>query len=234
MMNFFLLLLVAVGPVLAIGVLFYLLDSNDREPFKYLISSFILGALMVVPVYLIQKNLPEIGIAPGNSFWGTILYVFVGVAFVEELAKFLPLRFYAYPKRAFNEPFDGIIYSVMVALGFVTVENCLYIFNEPTHLDALNIGLGRLYTAVPAHVLFAVIMGYNVGIGKYKFYGSKFMNNLRGLFAATFLHGLYNIFLFFDRPSWLFIISFVILVLALVYAVMAIRIHRDISDKKFN
>ncbi len=49
-----------------------------------------------------------------------VVFAFALVAFSEEGSKFLMLRFYAYRQTAFNEPFDGIIYSVMVSMGFAT------------------------------------------------------------------------------------------------------------------
>ncbi|MBK7649981.1 MAG: PrsW family intramembrane metalloprotease [Flammeovirgaceae bacterium] len=32
-----------------------------------------------------------------------------------------------YNNKHFNEPFDGIVYSVMVGMGFATFENILYV-----------------------------------------------------------------------------------------------------------
>ena len=40
------------------------------------------------------------------------------VALVEEAFKFGVLRLYAYPRKSFDEPLDGIVYSVMARYGF--------------------------------------------------------------------------------------------------------------------
>ena len=61
----------------------------------------------------------------------------------------------AYPKKDFNEPFDGIVYSVMVSMGFATTENILYAMK-----GGLEVALLRMVMSVPAHATFAVLMGY--------------------------------------------------------------------------
>ena len=37
------------------------------------------------------------------------------------------VRFILFPNRNFNEPLDGIVYAVMVSMGFATLENVLYV-----------------------------------------------------------------------------------------------------------
>ena len=49
------------------------------------------------------------------------------VGFSEEASKFLGLRFYSYRQKSFDEPLDGIVYSVMVSMGFATLENVMYV-----------------------------------------------------------------------------------------------------------
>jgi RsiW-degrading membrane proteinase PrsW (M82 family) len=45
-------------------------------------------------------------------------------------ANFLVLRYYSFTRRSFDEPLDGIVYSVLVSMGFATVENVFYVYNE--------------------------------------------------------------------------------------------------------
>ena len=58
-----------------------------------------------------------------SSFW----FMFLGVAFVEELAKFLMMFFLLRKNFVFDEPIDALIYSVVIALGFAFVENIVYL-----------------------------------------------------------------------------------------------------------
>ena len=64
----------------------------------------------------------------------------------EELFKFLALMFVAFPRKNFNEPFDGIVYSVMIGLGFASFENIMYVFE-----GGIGVAFMRTFTAVPMH-----------------------------------------------------------------------------------
>ncbi len=48
---------------------------------------------------------------------------FFVVALTEEFSKYIIVRYYAQKNTAFNEPFDGIMYAVMVSMGFAATEN---------------------------------------------------------------------------------------------------------------
>ena len=79
------------------------------------------------------------------------------VALTEE-AKFIALRYYAFRNKNFNEPFDGIIYAVYISMGFAFV-NILYVSQ-----GGMQVAILRTFTAVPAHAMFAVMMGYYAGL----------------------------------------------------------------------
>ena len=59
------------------------------------------------------------------SVWQQFVNAFFIVAFIEEFSKYVIVRYYNQPKKGFNEPFDGIIYAVMVSMGFAAVENIM-------------------------------------------------------------------------------------------------------------
>ena len=181
----------AIAPGIAICLYLFYTDSYNREPKKVLIISFILGCFAI---------LPAIGFELAFSFTenGTILgiavfsYAVVGLS--EELSKYLGLRFYSYTQRAFDEPLDGIVYSVMISMGFATVENILYAIKY----QSPEIMLLRMFLSVPAHATFAVVMGYF--IGKAKFDSGKSMKlMLMGLLGAVFFHGSFDFFLFLNE-----------------------------------
>ena len=52
---------------------------------------------------------------------------FFVVGLGEELCKYIVLVLYALRKPSFNEPFDGIVYAVMISLGFAALENVFYV-----------------------------------------------------------------------------------------------------------
>jgi RsiW-degrading membrane proteinase PrsW (M82 family) len=115
------------------------------------------------------------------------------VALSEEGSKFLVLRFYAYPKKVFREPFDGVIYAVMIGMGFATVENIEYV-----RQFGLETGVSRFFLAIPAHASFAVLMGYPVGRAKFAPQGKAGLL-LQGLGTAVLFHGSFDFFLFLQQ-----------------------------------
>src|SRR5207302_3749462 len=87
---------------------------------------------------------------------------FVLAAFVEEAAKFSIFLALVYWWSEFDEPLDGVVYGVALALGFATVENVLCVFK-----DGLATGVLRALFAVPAHALFGAVMGFYFGRAKF-------------------------------------------------------------------
>lgn len=222
----------AVGPAIAIMLYFYARDKHEREPFGVLLVSFLWGCFSVVPAIILETILP--GIIPGSggsSLISIAIYTFVIIAFSEELSKFIFLRYYSYKKRSFNEPFDGIIYAIMVGMGFATVENLLYIFGAETLGAAWGTAGLRALTAVPAHATFAAVMGYYVGLAKFsKTHEKRFL--IQGILLATILHGFYDFFLFQNLHVGLYAGAFISLILGIRYSLRAIKMHN--TNSPFN
>lgn len=186
-----LLLALAIAPGIAISLYIFLKDQFNKEPKLKLFVCFLLGCLSIIPAIIIQL----FSLKPSNALFGegiiyTAFFAYIVVALSEELSKFIMLRFYAFPKKTFDEPYDGIVYSVMVGMGFATVENIGYVYQH-----GINTALLRMFLSVPAHGTFAVLMGYFVG--KAKFVPAKrFYYLFLGVFWATFFHGTFDFFLF--------------------------------------
>jgi RsiW-degrading membrane proteinase PrsW (M82 family) len=115
-------LALAIAPGVGIAFYIYWKDTFDKEPRKLLIRCFLLGIFSILPAIILEY----VGFAllPVITFpITTFINAFFVIGLSEEFSKFLMLRFYAFPKKEFNEPFDGITYSVMVGMGFATLEN---------------------------------------------------------------------------------------------------------------
>src|ERR1700757_2126966 len=157
-----LLFALAVAPAIAVCLFIYSLYKYGRTSVWYLVLTFLFGMIATVPALRLQ----ELAIDPRNYPWRhSILYfaryAFLVVALSEEGCKFLVLRIYAWPRPWFRSPLDGIVYSVMIGMGFATVENIEYV-----RQFGLEVGVSRLFLAVPAHASFAVLMGYPAGKAK--------------------------------------------------------------------
>lgn len=139
----------------AIGIYIYLKDHHEREPIGLLLRAFLFGILSVIVTLLISSGIDLFVSIDPSSLIEQAVHAFIIVALVEEFSKFIFVRGILYNSKHFNEPFDGIVYSVMVSMGFATLENVLYAFQ-----NGMGTALMRMFTAVPAHATFAVLMGF--------------------------------------------------------------------------
>ena len=218
------LLLLAVAPSMIIMIYIYFKDKFEKEPFKLLLKNFLLGAIVSVGLtFLIGGYLGKLfGPLDRQSITDMLIKAFVVVALVEEFSKYIIVRFVAQRNKEFDEPFDGIVYAVMVSMGFATLENVLYVYSY-----GFQTGIVRAFTAVPAHATFAILMGYYMG--KAKFSNNRFLLNLMGLFMATLFHGAYDFFLFLQSVPGIAIGAFVSLVVGIVLSKKAMKKHQKNS-----
>ena len=189
-----LLLALAVAPGIAICLFIYSLQRLGRASMLYLITAFLLGAAATLPALAIQLMAVDVRNDPGrHSILSYLWFAFGVVALSEEGSKFLVLRFYAYPKKTFREPFDGIVYGVLISMGFATVENIEYVFKF-----GLETGVSRFFLSIPAHAAFAVLMSYPVGRAKFDTQHALLLM-ARGLGTAVLFHGSFDFFLFLQQ-----------------------------------
>ena len=191
-----LLIALAVAPAIAICLFIFSLRKYGRGSIWYLLLTFLFGMLATLPALRLQ----ELAVDPRTHPWRhSILYfarfAFLVIALSEEGCKFLVLRIYAWPRPWFREPFDGIVYSVMIGMGFATVENIEYV-----RQFGLEAGVSRFFLAVPAHASFAVLMGYPAGKAKSD-HRHAFWLLLQGLLVAVLLHGSFDFFLFLQQSQ---------------------------------
>ncbi|WP_205512052.1 PrsW family intramembrane metalloprotease [Longitalea arenae] len=230
------LLALAIAPGAAITLYIYSRDKYDREPLKPLLISFLLGMVATAPAIYIQVLLKPLLYLqfPGFTIWYYFLLSFIVVAASEEGSKYLMLRCYAYRNKAFNEPFDGIIYSVMISMGFATLENIDYVLNY-----GFRTGLIRLFISVPSHGAFAVLAGYHVGLAKFD-QPHAIKHIVKGLLLAIFFHGAFDFFLLLQNSSQVkqYVSNGLLITGALVawsiairMAVRSIRLHEELSRK---
>ena len=221
---------IALAPGAAIGLFIWLKDQYDREPLKHLFISFMLGVLCAIPAVILSIVLGKFIPVDFGNIVSVAIYALIVVAFAEEFAKFLVLRFYAYRQKEFNEPFDGIVYGAIISLGFAGIENILYVLD-----GGMQVGIMRMFTAVPAHASFGIIMGYYFGLAwKHKDKAKAY--KLKGLLAAIFLHGLYNFFLMQESYPAFWFLSFVGLAISIRLCFKAMKAHSERSpfkDDKF-
>ena len=208
-------LILAVLPPILIAYYVYQKDKYDKEPKSLIIKSFLFGCLGIIPAIFLE-------LFAEGMFTNLFLYVFIGIALVEEGVKYFFLKKYLFNKPDFNEPMDGIVYAVMISLGFATVENIAYVLNNEG--QEIQVAIMRMFTAIPLHAVCGVILGYFVGLAKFSDNSKPLL--YKGLFIATLIHGLYNYFIFLGEG---FIFSIIALVVAVYYSKKAINLHQQDS-----
>ncbi|WP_113672238.1 PrsW family glutamic-type intramembrane protease [Vallitalea guaymasensis] len=193
---------VAITPGIALALGIYLTDRYDKEPLHLLIKIFIFGGISILPVILIERILAYFNIFTG--LLGIAYVAFIVAGFTEEFVKRVVVKSFAYNHRAFNEKLDGIVYAVFASLGFATVENVLYVVFR--YSNVATIGLQRAIFSVPAHMLFAITMGYYLSLAKFGESERQRKYYLRlSLWIPVLLHGLYD-YILMSKSSNLFII----------------------------
>ena len=187
------LLVLAIAPVATIILWIYLKDKYDKEPVITLSKFFILGILVSALAIYVEELLIKL-----NTFSkiGDMIYIsFIVAGLTEEGLKALILIPNLLRERNFNEKLDGIIYSIFLSLGFATVENIIYIlFEDPT--SVFQVSIIRAIISIPAHMMFAIIMGYY--ISKYKFNSSTPKQKtylIISIIVPILLHGIFDFIL---------------------------------------
>ncbi|MBN1271109.1 MAG: PrsW family intramembrane metalloprotease [Candidatus Aminicenantes bacterium] len=170
---------------------FYYKDRFRPEPLIKIGTCYVMGILsgflcLKFFHFLNMFGLPDdLSIYMETNRWRYLLYNVLLVGGVEELFKFFPflaaLRF-----KAFDEKVDGFVYASMIALGFASYENSLYL----VYMSGPEM-LGRAFASPLSHTIFASIWGYAVGAAKIQ-KKSLWRAVAVSLPAAAIFHGVFN------------------------------------------
>ena len=181
-------LLITIVPSIAI-LLYFFLSDKFKEPKGTIALVFILGVLICFPAGILNNFMISNFGDPKDI--NDLTYSFFGPAWTEEILKFLVLYLIVLRRNEFNEPMDGIVYGVVVSLGFATYENYDYVFRlaETWEIAPEQMAIWRSYSAVPMHGLNGCLMGFYFGM--YAFSAeNKFL--YRSLYVPYIFHGIYN------------------------------------------
>ncbi|MCL5130365.1 MULTISPECIES: PrsW family intramembrane metalloprotease [unclassified Algibacter] len=221
------LLLSAIVPVFLVILYIYIKDKHEKEPKRLMLIAFLLGAIISIIITSLMYYVFD-WVLPLNDHTSVIqqfIKAFFVVGLTEEFSKYIIVRYFAQTRKAFNEPFDGIVYAVMVSMGFAATENIVYVLESGFETAFL-----RAITAIPAHATFGVLMGYFMG--KAKFSNNKVVLNLSGLLLAIIFHGAYDFFLFIESIPGIWIGAFVSLFIGILLSRKAIIKHQENSHFK--
>ena len=221
-------LFLSIIPGIIICLYIYFKDKHEKEPFSLLVINFLFGIISVVFLPKIYSYTDPIFNFSSTNFLISLISCIVGIGLIEEFCKFIFVRFITYYFKDFNEPMDGVVYCVMVSMGFATVENIMHVANSGS--DGEAVAMARMFSSVPAHAICAIIMGYYIGIQKFK---KKKGIAVKGLIWASIFHGLYDAFLFSNSVSEE-LATFLMIILFIVSFEICLRIiEKHLDDSPF-
>lgn len=227
------LFIVSVLPVFLIGMFIYKKD-REKETAKLLIKLFLGGIgscfLVLILTSILDLIFPIFSADTKDlNLIELIVYVFIGVALVEEFCKWIMAYKISYNDKDFDEFYDAILYCMFVALGFACFENLLYVYEH-----GVGTGIARALLAVPGHACDGMFMGYYFGLSKLGSLNNrndlKIKNLILSILVPTIVHGIYDYCLLTQRA--IFILLFLVFVVCTyVYVLKNIKKISSINRK---
>ena len=164
--------LISLIPSIGICIFVYFKDKKEKEPLWLLGLLFAVSAAAYIPLYYLGDVINGLfikifgsdfkSIAGGGYAWTDTksmylhngLCALIGIALVEELARWLILYFFTNKSKYFNCTFDGVVYSVVVSMGAVLARNLRIAFASGWDQFVL-----RFAQSFPWYLLFGIVMG---------------------------------------------------------------------------
>jgi len=172
-----------------IWLIFYLREDVRPEPKKMVLKIFFYGILIAFPVALFEMfTLKIISELEMSQLLAKILENFLAIAFVEEFGKYLVVKTAVLKNKELDEPIDLMLYMIISALGFASVENIFLAFSKKSYFALL---VGRFLSATLLHALCSGILGYFLAVSFFE-HKKKFFFLSLGFLLATILHGFYD------------------------------------------
>jgi RsiW-degrading membrane proteinase PrsW (M82 family) len=174
-------------------------DWKHPEPNRLILRTFLFGMLSVGLAIPLQQWASSV-------FANAFVIQIILWALIEESFKFLSAYFGGIHSVSDNEPVDPLVYMLTAALGFVAIENTLFILNpllESNVMESLVTGNMRFVGASLLHVVSSGITGAFLSYSFYKSKRHKWRAVFHGLFWATLFHASFNLLILYKNQAGL-------------------------------
>lgn len=226
----------AVGMVLALIPLTIVLlavrvaDRWEPEPASLVVFAIAWGAIAAVAIALgVDIVLSIVAPAAADDAARDAFSSVVQAPLVEEFAKGLGVFLvFAFARRAFDGPVDGVVYGALVGAGFAFTENILYfatsLIDGGVSETAFTFVLRGILSPF-AHVMFTALTGYALGRAARAGVGTArgAVSGLVGMLGAAALHALWNGSALFADFFHLYLTLQVPLFIAFILGFIALR-----------
>jgi RsiW-degrading membrane proteinase PrsW (M82 family) len=189
-------------------------EDPHPEPKRLILLTFFIGIAFAFFTIIIEQffnaaigtiGVPDLGsIARRISTSGDIIPVIelilslIGLAAIEELMKFASAYFAVGKSPELDEPIDAMIYMIVAALGFATLENVGALTHAAAAASSSPAFFASMFEttslrfvgATLLHSLASAIVGYHWALGMVKKNVPHYI--LAGFIFATVLHATFN------------------------------------------
>ena len=210
-------------------------DDNDPEPRSIIAMSFVAGMLAAPIALLFEIGAKQLIPNATFTFFGSsINYYIILWVIIEEVLKF-GASYFALRSSADDEPVDAMIYLITAAIGFVAIENSLFILSvltDPQHgglVAGFADAVSRFVGPSLLHIVTSGIIGLSVSLSFYLHGLRKNVYMLLGLCTAITLHTFYNFFIIVHVGSFTTVVFTSVWVLA-VALMLAFEIVKRIKQ----
>lgn len=195
-------LLALVLAAIPLGVIlpaFMWLDRFEAEPTKYLVVTFLWGALiasLIAGVFNTGAML-VLGASTDPSSALAATAVLVAPVVEESLKGVIVLLIWWLRRREFDGLIDGMVYAGIAAAGFAFTENIQYLgqaYSEGGREMLAATFIGRILISPFAHPMFTVMIGIGIGLAATsRTRGVRVLAPIVGWVLAVGAHGLWNL-----------------------------------------
>lgn len=156
-----------------------------------------------------------------SNYFEVLFYAIFGVAIFEEGYKWVLTSITSFLTKI-KHSYDIVTYSIFSSIGFLTFENVVY-YVIPY---GMSTALRRIFTSIPSHICFAIIMGYFLEKGLNSSGMKRYLYYLLGFIIPTFIHAYYNSFLYKGKFSEYFLFNFIIIIIISILLFVSMQIKR--------
>ncbi len=184
--------------------LFFLRRLSFLSPvkWKHFFLAVIIGAILAMFSWLLYEFYHHV-----LHFWtngeigNDLLFSFLGIGFIEELAKLIPFLILLRFTNIIKRPIDYLLIASAAGLGFAFFENLLYFSKY-----GLEVIHSRALTSSVSHMAASAIAAYGFVLWKFR-YPKKFWIVPAFFLLAVFAHGFYDFWLLNDKVHRLAIVT---------------------------
>jgi protease PrsW len=206
-------------------------DKLEPEPLKVLLRVGLIGGVIsIIPAAIFNSLTSHL---LGLAGFGTDLSRRISfplaltsaacIGINEETWKFLATLLLIRKLRYFDEPIDGMIYAMTVALGFAAIENLEYMARFGS-----GVLLSRSFLSMPVHLACGAIWGYGLARGRFISKPRSYLaTSLPYLLAGAGVHAAFDFFIFLR--TWTIWLVFPLLLFTVWYSNRKLHYLREQS-----